>query len=92
MSLSLVLTTINRAKAARLAKAAVERRLAACGSITQVRSIYPWKGVLRDEGEALIIFKTPRDRVPRLRAFLEKEHPYETPEIVEVKAGGVNAS
>jgi len=71
-----------------LAKATVKKRLAACGSISQVRSIYPWKGVLCDECEALIIFKTPRDRVPRLRAFLEKEHPYETPEIVEVKAGG----
>ena len=92
MSLSLVLTTIPRAKAARLAKATVERRLAACGSISQVRSIYPWKGVLRDEAEALIIFKTTREKVPQLRAFLEKEHPYETPEIVEVRAAGVNAN
>ena len=89
MFLSLVLTTIPRAKAAQLAKSAVERRLAACGSIFQVRSIYPWKGVLRDEAEALIIFKTTREKVPQLRAFLENEHPYETPEIVEVKAAGV---
>jgi periplasmic divalent cation tolerance protein len=81
-----VVTIIPRAKAARLAKATVERRLATCGIISLVRSIYPWKGVLRDEAEALIIFKTTKEKVPQLRAFLEKEHPYETPEIVEVKA------
>ena len=74
-----------------MAKAAVKRRLAACGSISQVRSIYSWKGTLRDEAEALIIFKTTKEKVPQLRAFLEKEHPYETPEIVEVEAGGVSA-
>jgi len=39
----------------------------------------------------LIIFKTTKQKVPELRAFLEKEHPYETPEIVEVKAAGVSA-
>src|SRR2546426_5899239 len=89
--LSLVMTTIPRAKAASLAKAAVEGRSAACGSIFQVRSIYSWKGALRDEPEALIIFKTTKEKVPQLRAFLEKEHPYETPEIVEVEAGGVSA-
>ncbi len=89
--LSLVMTSIPRAKAASLAKAAVEGRLAACGSIFQARSIYPWKGALRDEPEALIIFKTPKEKIPQLRAFLEKEHPYETPEIVEVEAGGVSA-
>ena len=91
MSLSLVLTTIRRAKAAPLAKAAVKRRLAACGSISQVRSIYSWKGTLRDEAEALIIFMTTEEKVPRLRAFLEKEHPCETPEIIEVQVARVNA-
>ena len=91
MPLSLVLTTIPQAKAAQLAKATVKRRLAACGSISQVRSVYPWKGSLRDEREALIIFKTTSEKVPQLRAFLEKEHPYETPEIIEVNAAGVSA-
>src|SRR5437899_12338502 len=90
--LSLVMTTIPRAKAASLARAAVEGRSAACGSIVQVRSIYSWKGALRDEPEALIIFKTTKEKVPQLRAFLEKEHPYETPEIMQVEAGGVSAN
>ncbi|TLY17779.1 MAG: divalent-cation tolerance protein CutA [Thaumarchaeota archaeon] len=74
-----------------MAKAAVKRRLPACGGISQVRSIYSWKGTLRDEAEALIIFKTTEEKVPRLRAFLEKEHPYETPEIIEVQVARVNA-
>src|SRR5207245_11789151 len=89
--LSLVMTTIPRAKAASLAKAAVEGRSAACGSIFQVRSIYSWKGALRDEPEALIILKTTKEKVPQLRAFLEKEQAYETDEIIEVVVGGVGA-
>jgi len=39
----------------------------------------------------LIIFKTTKEKVPQLRAFLEKEHPYETPEIIEVEVARVNA-
>jgi len=79
MSLSLVLTTVPRAKAAPLAKAAVKRRLAACGSISQVRSIYSWKGTLRDEAEALIIFKTTKERFrssgPSWRRSTRTKHP-----------------
>src|SRR3989442_14087130 len=90
--LSLVMTTIPRAKAASLAKAAVEGRSAACGSIFQVRSIYSWKGALRDEPGAMIIFKTTKEKVPQLRAFLEKEDPDQTPEIVEVETGGESAN
>ena len=56
-----------------------------------MRSVYSWKGTLRNEAEALIIFKTTEEKVPRLRAFLEKEHPCETPEIIEVQVARVNA-
>jgi len=39
----------------------------------------------------LIIFKTTKEKVRQLRAFVEKEHPYETPEIIEVEVARVNA-
>ncbi len=91
MPLSLVLTTVSRRRAARLAKEAVEKRLAACGNISEVRSFYYWRGVLHDEVESLILFKTTKEKAPRLRAFLEKEHPYETPEVIVVDAAGASA-
>ncbi|SRR5712692_3716470 len=90
MPLSLVLTTVSRRGAARLAKEAVEKRLAACGNISEVRSLYSWRGVLHDEAESLILFKTTKEKAPLLRAFLEKEHPYENPEIVELEAAGAS--
>ncbi len=90
MSLSLVITTVSRKKAARLAKAVVEKRLAACGNIAVVKSIYRWKGSLHSEGEALIVFKTSKERAHELRHFLERKHPYDVPEIVQVEPGHVN--
>lgn len=90
MNLSLVITTVSRSKAARLAKRVVEKRLAACGNIVDMKSIYWWKGSLRDEGEALIVFKTTEERASELRLFLEREHPYDVPEIVQVEPGHVN--
>jgi len=90
MNLALVFTTISKGKASRLAKRVVEKKLAACGNILDVGSIYWWKGSVRDEGEALILFKTTEDKAAELRDFLEREHPYDVPEIIQVQPGQVN--
>lgn len=77
-------------KAAELAKALVEERLAACVNVLPgVRSFYRWKGELCDDTEALCVIKTRADRVEALRRRLVELHPYEVPELVvlEVTAG-----
>jgi periplasmic divalent cation tolerance protein len=63
---------------------ALERRLAACGSIVPVDSRFWWKGAVSVEPEALVLFKTVPKRVGALFRFLEEDHPYDVPEILEL--------
>jgi periplasmic divalent cation tolerance protein len=70
-------------KAAEIARALVEERLAACVNVIPlVRSFYRWQGNLCDDAEALCVIKTRRDRIDALRARLVAIHPYEVPELV----------
>lgn len=66
-----------------LARALVERRLAACVNIVPgVRSIYRWKGEVVEDSESTLLVKTAADAVEALRAALIELHPYQVPEVV----------
>ncbi|MDW8478867.1 MAG: divalent-cation tolerance protein CutA [Xanthomonadales bacterium] len=70
-------------EAARLARALVEERIAACVSVVPgLRSIYRWQGRLVEDEEWLLIIKTSPQAWPRLAARLPELHPYEVPELV----------
>jgi periplasmic divalent cation tolerance protein len=87
----LVFTTLPSAdKAAEVAKALVEERLAACANLLPaVRSIYRWQGKLQDENEVLVLLKTRAEHLERLKLRILELHPYEVPEVlaVPVEAG-----
>jgi periplasmic divalent cation tolerance protein len=69
--------------AARIARALVEERLAACVNLVPaVRSIYRWQGRIEDEAEVLLVIKTRSERVEALAERLRALHPYELPELV----------
>jgi len=75
--------------AARIARALVEERLAACANVVPgVRSIYRWQGRVEDEAEVLLVLKTRADRVDALGARLRALHPYALPELVALPAVG----
>lgn len=75
--------------AARIARALVEERLAACANVIPgVRSIYRWQGRVEDEAEVLLVLKTCADRVDALGARLRALHPYTLPELVALPAVG----
>ncbi len=77
-------------EAARIARAVVEERLAACGNVVPgVRSIYRWQGKIADDSEALLLLKTTRARLEALRARVLALHPYDVPEVLAlpVEAG-----
>ena len=86
-----VLVTVPSAeKAADIARALVEERLAACGNVVpSVRSIFRWEGKVQDEAEALLVLKTARARFPALRDRVLALHPYQVPEVLAlpVEAG-----
>lgn len=89
--MNVVLMTAPRGKKAEdLAKGLVKVRLAACVNVVpSVVSHYRWEGKLRRDGEALLIAKTSAAKLPALMRWIEKNHPYTTPEVLAlpVKSG-----
>jgi periplasmic divalent cation tolerance protein len=79
-----VLCTIGSAEEAEgVARAVVERSLAACVNVVPgVVSFYRWKGEVARDGEWLMVMKTTAGRFELLRQALVDLHPYDVPEIV----------
>ena len=76
----------------RIARMLVEKRLAACVTISELKeSIYWWEGNIEREQEHLLIIKTTETLYPKLEAEILKLHPYDVPEIIAlpVSAGYV---
>ena len=72
-----------------LAHLLIHRRLAACVNILPgVTSVYEWKGTLEEDSECLMMIKTGADRVSELSDLVEKEHPYDVPEVISVSIEG----
>lgn len=72
----------GEARAAELARALVQARLAACVQLQAIRSFYVWQDQAHDEAEWLLSIKTRRALYPQLEAWLRTHHPYDTPEIL----------
>lgn len=85
------LSTVGSAEdAERVARALVERRLAACVNVVPgVVSHYRYAGALQRDQEWLLVVKTRVERLDALRTALAELHPYELPELValEISAG-----
>lgn len=90
--LSVILSSCPPDVAGTLARALVERGLAACVSaLPGAQSTYYWQGEIHCDQEALLLIKTPADRVAACMAELKALHPYAVPEMVEIPAGRVGA-
>jgi periplasmic divalent cation tolerance protein len=76
-------TAPDPAEAERIARALVEERLIACATLLPgALSIYRWEGEVRRDGEVVLLMKTRRAAVPRLKERLPELHPYEVPELL----------
>jgi len=73
-----------------IAKKLVKQKLAACVNITNISSIYAWKGKIKNQSEYLALFKTTKKNQLTLKKELEKLHPYDVPEIAEINVESIN--
>ncbi|MCU1336939.1 MAG: CutA1 divalent ion tolerance protein [Bryobacterales bacterium] len=79
-------TCDSEEQAGRIARALVEQQLAACVNILPgARSIYRWKGEIEDAAEWLLIIKSRRDLMDKLRVAIGKIHTYEVPELLALQ-------
>jgi periplasmic divalent cation tolerance protein len=85
-NLSIVLVTAPDLKVARqLAKAALDKHLAACVNlIPRLESHYWWQGKLEKSAEVLLLFKSTAAHLSALEKLVIDLHPYDTPEFVVV--------
>jgi len=84
MSALIVITNLpNREAALELARALVERRLAACVNIlAECTSVYRWQGALETASEVPVLIKTRAAIYAEVEAAIKSLHPYDLPEIV----------
>ena len=72
----------NADEAARIGRALVEDKLAACVNILgPCRSIYRWQGKIEEATEVPALFKTTIERADTLIARVTELHGYEVPAI-----------
>jgi len=84
-------TTPDETEAARIGRAVVERRLAACANIIPlIRSVYRWEGKMVEDGEALLLLKTRAAVLEQLMAAVRELHSYSVPCITAVPLAGGN--
>ena len=79
-----LVTCASRREAERVARAVVEKKLAACANIatTAVKSVYRWKGKIEMADEFPLMMKTTRGKFAALEKEIRRLHSYETPEII----------
>ena len=79
-----IFTTVARKQTAqRIAKALVDKKLAACCQIVgPITSIYRWQGKIKKVKEWLLVAKTRSDKFRKAEKAVKEIHPYKLPEII----------
>lgn len=71
--------------------AILKQWLAKCvNRINYVKSYYIWQGKIIKDEEKILIIKTSVEKKEKLQTWIEKNHPYQVPEIVWIKSNEVN--
>lgn len=82
---SIVITTVrNREDAENIARALLERRLAACIQVTQIQSYYTWKEIVNVDDEQLLLIKCKQADFADIQQCIKANHSYEVPEIIQL--------
>ncbi|MBD1851121.1 divalent-cation tolerance protein CutA [Cyanobacteria bacterium FACHB-502] len=77
-----LVTAASQSEAETIAEGLVAARLAACVSLTPIRSIYTWKGEVHRDQEWQLVIKTDLRQFNQLEAKVYELHSYEVPEII----------
>lgn len=82
--LVVLVTCANAKEAQRIARAAVQARLAACVNVlgAPVRSVFRWQGRVEQAKEVLLVMKTTRKKLGALQEEVAKRHSYDVPEFI----------
>ena len=81
--LLLLITTVpNKLLAEQIAKELIERKLSACISIKEIKSIYKWQENIEENKEFEITIKSIPENLNKLIIILKEKTTYEVPELI----------
>lgn len=76
----------DAATAARIGRQLVEDAIVACANVLPgIRSIYFWNNEVQEGDEVLVFFKLPAANFAEFQKRLSALHPYDVPEIIQLK-------
>jgi len=97
-TIGIILTSVDDASTAKtLAYALIEQQLAACVQIsTAGTSVFRWpqdnqESAVQESHEYYLSIKARTDRCDEIIAWLERQHPYDIPEIIVLEARAATA-
>lgn len=92
MSAVLIQTTVSEEpEGQRLAEILLDQKLAACvWVLPAMHSHYNWKGKRECDREHLVVIKTLMEKCDDVFELLSREHTYECPEIISIRADQVS--
>jgi periplasmic divalent cation tolerance protein len=76
------ITAPNKKEAKKIVEVLVSEKLAACGNIFKIDSVYWWKGKIERAGEYGIFLKTKRELVEKIIKRVKEIHSYSVPCII----------
>lgn len=79
-----LVTAGSEVEAQNIAKSLVENQLAACVSLSPIRSIYTWQGEINSAAEWQLVIKTDLAKFEDLKTKVRELHSYEVPEIIAI--------
>ena len=71
----------NLRSAKRIISGLVKEKLAACGNIFKLFSIYRWQGKIEKNPEYAALIKTTPSKYKAVARYIRDNHPYDVPEI-----------
>ena len=81
--LLLLITTVpNQLVAEKIAKLLIKKKLAACVSIKEIKSIYVWQGNVEENNEFELTIKSLPENLNQITNFVKKKINYEVPELI----------
>lgn len=92
-SFELLLVTVPDAECGeKIARALLDRRLAACvNRLGPVRSLFRWEGKVDAADELLLVIKSRASLRARIEAAIAQLHPYDVPEVLALPIAGGSA-
>ena len=92
MGTVLFLTTIDEKNADEFSKKIVKEHFAACvNKIPGILSTYYWEGSLCQDNEVLLLIKSSDFKASECFNYMDKNHPYDVPEIIQLTPAKVHS-